>query len=71
MTDAFRTIKKKIKEIYGDDSISWFDNSYNIDWRVSAKSFLNKINNASDERLQDCRVGIIHSQPTHLGSAHL
>jgi len=40
MTDALRTIKSKIKEIYGDDSVSWFDNSYVIDWQVSEGSFL-------------------------------
>jgi len=49
MTDALRTIKSKIKEIYGDDSVSWFDNSYIVDWQVSEGSFLK--NNAPDERL--------------------
>jgi diacylglycerol diphosphate phosphatase / phosphatidate phosphatase len=43
MTDALRTIKNKIKEIYGDDSVSWFENSYIVDWQVSEGSFLKKI----------------------------
>jgi hypothetical protein len=34
MADALRTIKNKIKEIYGDDSVSWFDISYIVDWQV-------------------------------------
>ncbi|KAI0289460.1 phosphatidic acid phosphatase type 2/haloperoxidase [Russula brevipes] len=29
-----RIIKNKIKDIYGDDSFSWFDNSYIVDWIV-------------------------------------
>ena len=59
MTDTLRTIKNKIKEIYGDDFVSWFENSYIVDWQVSEGSFLK--NNAPDERWQGCRVGIIHS----------
>jgi hypothetical protein len=35
MADALRTIKNKIKDIYGDDSVSWFDISYIVDWQVS------------------------------------
>ena len=42
MTDALRSIKNKIKEIYGDDFVSWFDNSYIVDWQVSEGSFLKK-----------------------------
>ncbi|KAI0285832.1 lipid phosphate phosphatase 1 [Russula aff. rugulosa BPL654] len=40
MTDAFRTIKNKIKDIYGDDSVSWFDNSYIVDWVVVLGLFI-------------------------------
>jgi len=40
MTDTLRTIKDKIKEIFGDDSVSWFDSSYIVDWQVSEGSFL-------------------------------
>lgn len=32
---VLRTIKNKIKEIYGDDAFSWFDNSFIVDWQVS------------------------------------
>ena len=42
MTDALRSIKNKIKDIYGDDFVSWFDNSYIVDWQVSEGSFLKK-----------------------------
>ena len=41
MADALRTIKNKIKDIYGDD---WFDNSYIIDWKVS-DFFKNDVSN--------------------------
>jgi hypothetical protein len=42
MTDALRTIKDKIKDIYGDDSVSWFDSSYIVDWQVSEGFFPKK-----------------------------
>jgi hypothetical protein len=69
MTDAFRTIKNKIKETYGDDSISWFENSYIVDWQVSEGSFLK--NHAPDERWQGGRVRTIPSQSIHPGSTGL
>jgi hypothetical protein len=39
MTDALRKIKIKIEDIYGDDSVSWSEKSYIVDWQVSG-SFL-------------------------------
>lgn len=35
MADLFLTVKQKIKELYGEDSFSWFDSSYIVDWQVS------------------------------------
>ena len=64
MPDALRTIKNKIKNIYGDD---WFDNSYIIDWQVSDpfKKMMSLTNS------QDCRVGIVYYRPFCSGSSSL
>ena len=66
---TLRTIKNKIKDIYGDHSASWFDNSYIVDWQVSEGYFL-KIMHLM-KFWQDCRVRIIHSRSIHSGSSDL
>lgn len=62
LTDVLRTIKNKIKGIYGDNYNSI---SYIVDWQVSEGPFLKT--NSSDERWQDCCGGIIRSQSNHSG----
>jgi len=69
LTDVLYTIKNKIKDIYGDDSVSWFDSSYIVDWQVSEGSFLKRMHLM--KLWQDCRVRIIHSRSIHSGSADL
>lgn len=56
-SDVLRTIKNKIKGIYGDDAVSWFDNSYIVDWQVSEWSLLK--NNAPNERMSAGRVVVL------------
>ncbi|KAF8269816.1 lipid phosphate phosphatase 1 [Lactarius quietus] len=40
MADHFLRVKYKIKELYGEDSFSWFDSSYIVDWVVVTVLFL-------------------------------
>ncbi|KAH9995388.1 lipid phosphate phosphatase 1 [Russula compacta] len=37
---VLRTIQNKIKEIYGDDAFSWFDNSFIVDWIIVLGLFI-------------------------------
>jgi membrane-associated phospholipid phosphatase len=40
MADLFLRVKHRIKELYGEDFFSWFDNSYIVDWVVVTGLFL-------------------------------
>lgn len=42
MADALRTIKIRIRQIFDDDSLDWFDSSYVIDWYVQKTDSLVK-----------------------------
>lgn len=44
MADVLRTIKIRIRKIFGDDTLDWFDSSYVIDWYVQkSQLFFGKI----------------------------
>jgi len=43
MADVLRTIKIRIRKIFGHDSLDWFDSSYVIDWYVRKLGFLDEI----------------------------
>jgi hypothetical protein len=59
MADVLRTIKIRIRKIFGDDSLDWFESSYVIDWYVQKMSVILAID-LND--LQDRRVRIIFSR---------
>jgi hypothetical protein len=66
-SDVLHTIKSKIKDIFGHDSLSWFDYPYIVDWQVLCPSEKMMFPN----ELQDRRDRILCSRQLHSGPASL
>jgi hypothetical protein len=67
MTDTLRTIKSKIKDVYEDNSLSWFEYSYIVDWQVFYFSKKNYI----PHELQDRRDRILCFRKPYSGPSSL